>query len=138
MISGVKTKIPPAGDGTPSKKLSFQDGAWFELTLNIANLKATQITQIKHKSQPNLPSALNDQKYIIKAGATPKLIMSVNESSSFPTFDVPLINLAILPSKPSIIAAKIIAIIANSNFPSSANLIEVKQIQTHKIGRAHV
>ena len=37
--------------------------------------------------------------------------MSVNESNSFPTFDVPLINLAILPSKPSIIAAKIIAII---------------------------
>ena len=25
-IRGVKTKIAPAGDGTPSKKLSFQDG----------------------------------------------------------------------------------------------------------------
>ena len=49
---------------------------------------------------------------------------------SFPTFDVPLINLAILPSKPSIIAAKIIAIIANSNFPSSANLIELNPMQT--------
>jgi hypothetical protein len=51
-------------------------------------------------------------------GATPKLIMSVKESNSFPTFDVPLINLAILPSKPSIKAANIIAIIANSNLPS--------------------
>ena len=63
---------------------------------------------------------------MINAGATPKLIMSVRESSSLPTFDVPLINLAILPSKPSINAAKIIAIIANSNFPSKANLIDVK------------
>ena len=38
--------------------------------------------------------------------------MSVSESSSFPTLDVPLINLAIRPSNPSISAAKIIAIIA--------------------------
>ena len=67
---------------------------------------------------------------MIKAGATPKLIMSVNESSSLPTFEVPFINLAILPSNPSITAAKIIAIIANSNLPSNANLIEVKPIQT--------
>ena len=67
---------------------------------------------------------------MIKAGATPKLIMSVSESNSFPTLDVPLINLAILPSRPSINAAKIIAIIANSNFPSNANLIEVQPIQT--------
>ena len=56
--------------------------------------------------------------------------MSVKESNSFPTLDVPFINLAILPSKPSISAAKIIAIIANSNFPSNANLIEVNPIQT--------
>ncbi len=41
----------------------------------------------------------------MNAGATPKLITSVNESNSFPTFDVALINLAILPSKPSMIAA---------------------------------
>ena len=47
----------------------------------------------------------NFQKNIINAGATPKLIMSVKESNSFPTFEVPFINLAILPSKPSIKAA---------------------------------
>ena len=46
--------------------------------------------------------------------------------SSFPIFEVPLINLAILPSNASINAANNIAIIANSNFPSMANLIEVK------------
>ncbi len=69
----------------------------------------------------------------MNAGATPKLIMSVKESSSLPTFDVPLINLAILPSNPSINAAKIIAIIANSNFSSSANLIEVKPMQTGEL-----
>ena len=50
---------------------------------------------------------LSFQKYIINAGATPKLIMSVKESNSFPTFEVPFINLAILPSKPSISALKL-------------------------------
>ena len=67
---------------------------------------------------------------MINAGATPKLIISVKESNSLPTFDVPLINLAILPSKPSIKAAIIIATIANSNLPSNANLIDVNPMQT--------
>ena len=67
---------------------------------------------------------------IIRAGATPKLITSVRESSSLPTLDVPFINLAILPSKPSNRAAKIIAIIESSNFESKANLIELSPIQT--------
>ena len=44
IINGVKTSIPPAGEGTPSKKLSLQEGSWLEFTLNLANLKATQIT----------------------------------------------------------------------------------------------
>ena len=48
----------------------------------------------------------------MKTGAIPKLTKSVNESNSFPNSDVPLINLAILPSKPSINAANIIAMIA--------------------------
>ena len=61
----------------------------------------------------------------MNAGATPKLITSVNESNSFPTFDVALINLAILPSKPSIIAAIKTAITDNSNLSSNANLIEL-------------
>ena len=56
--------------------------------------------------------------------------MSVNESNSFPTFDVPLINLAILPSKPSIKPATIIQMIANPNLSSNANFIEVRPIQT--------
>ena len=47
----------------------------------------------------------------MNAGATPKLITSVRESNSFPTFDAPPINLAILPSKPSMIPATIIAIL---------------------------
>ena len=95
-----------------------------------AKRNATQITYIKHNNHPNLPNVFSFQKYIINAGATPKLIISVKESSSLPTFDVPLINLAILPSNPSIRAANIIAIIANSNFPSNANLIDDKPIQT--------
>ena len=36
-IRGVKTSIPPAGDGTPSKKLSFHEGAWPVLILNLAS-----------------------------------------------------------------------------------------------------
>ena len=73
---------------------------------------------------------LSDQKYIIKAGATPKLITSVKESNSLPTLDVPFNNLAIRPSKPSMIAAAIIAIIAISNLLSNANLIELKPMHT--------
>ena len=34
----------PAGEGTPSKKLSLQDGSALELILNLASLKATQTT----------------------------------------------------------------------------------------------
>ena len=75
------------------------------LILNLANLNATQTTYINDINQPTFPREFSCQKYIIKAGATPKLITSVKESSSFPTFEVPLINLAILPSKPSMIAA---------------------------------
>ena len=41
-----------------------------------------------------------------------------------------LLILHILPSNQSINAAKIIAIIAKSNSPSSANLIDVSPIQT--------
>ena len=47
----------------------------------------------------------------MKAGATPKLIASANESNSFPTNEVPFNNLATLPSKTSKTAANKIAII---------------------------
>ena len=98
--------------------------------LNLANLNATQITYTKQSNQPNLPREFNIQKYIMKAGATPKLITSASESNSFPTKEVPFINLATLPSNASNIAAKSIAIIDSSNFESSANFIELKPIQT--------
>ena len=114
----------------PSKKLSLHEGSPPVETLNLASLKATQTTYIKDINQPNLPILSSAQKYIMNAGATPKLITSVNESNSFPTFDVALINLAILPSKPSMIAAIKTAITDNSNLPSNANLIEVKPIHT--------
>ena len=41
------------------------------------------------------------------AGATPKLIKSIKESNSAPNFEVPFINLAILPSIVSIIDASL-------------------------------
>ena len=88
------------------------------------------IRDSKQTNHPTLPRLFKDQKYIIKAGATPKLITSVNESNSFPTLEVPLINLAILPSSPSMTPATITAIIANLKFPSKANLIEVKPMHT--------
>ena len=53
-INGIKTKMPPAGEGMPSKKLSLHEGSSLELTLNLASLKATQTTQIKQINQPNL------------------------------------------------------------------------------------
>ena len=55
----------------------------------------------------------------MNAGATPKLMTSVKESNSLPTLEVPFINLAILPSRPSITPATITAITANWKFPSN-------------------
>ena len=122
--------IPPAGEGIPSKKLSFQDGSSSELILNLASLKATHTTYVKQTNHPNLSRYCKFQKYIIKAGATPKLITSPKESNSLPILDVPLINLAIRPSNASINPANNIAIIATVNFPSIANFIEVNPMQT--------
>ena len=56
----------------PSKKLSFQEGSSLDETLNLASRNATHTTYTKHISQPALPNSFNFQKYIIKAGATPK------------------------------------------------------------------
>jgi len=61
----------------------------------------------------------------MKTGAIPKLTKSVNESNSFPNSDVPLINLATLPSKASKIAANNMKITAKLKFPSIENLIEL-------------
>ena len=52
MIKGIKTIIPPAGEGIPSKKLSFHDGSSSEFTLNLASLKATQTTYVKQTNHP--------------------------------------------------------------------------------------
>ena len=57
-------------------------------------------------------------KYKIKTGAIPKLTKSVKESNSFPNSDVPLINLAILPSSASSIAASKIKVTAKLKLPS--------------------
>ena len=94
-INGIKTNTPPAGEGIPSKKLSFQELSPFDETLNLASLNATQTTYISEINQPNLPVSAKAQKYIIKAGATPKLITSVRESNSLPTLEVPFIKLTI-------------------------------------------
>ena len=48
----------------------------------------------------------------MKTGAIPKLTKSVNESNSLPKSEVPLISLAILPSRASNIAANKIKITA--------------------------
>ena len=48
----------------------------------------------------------------MKTGAIPKLTKSVKESNSLPNSEVPLINLAILPSSASRIAANKIKVTA--------------------------
>ena len=73
---------------------------------------------------------MSSQKYKIKTGAIPKLTKSVKESSSLPKSDVPFINLAILPSKASSIAANKISVTARLKFPSIENFIELMPKQT--------
>ena len=72
---------------------------------------------------------------MINAGAIPKLTKSVNESSSFPKSEVPFINLAILPSNASSIAARRIKVTANLKFKSRENLIELIPKHTPAIVR---
>ena len=73
---------------------------------------------------------MSSQKYRINTGAIPKLTKSVNESNSFPKSEVPLINLATLPSRASNIAANKINITARLKLPSIENLIELIPKQT--------
>ena len=67
---------------------------------------------------------------MIKAGATPKLITSPKESSSLPTFDTPLNSLAILIHLKHPSSCNDYSDYCYSNFPSNANLIDDKPIQT--------
>ena len=66
----------------------------------------------------------------MKTGAIPKLTKSVKESNSFPNSEVPLISLAILPSRASNIAASKIKVTAKLKFPSIENFIELIPKQT--------
>ena len=120
--------MPPAVDVTPSTQLSLHEGASSELTLHLASLKSTQTTYVIHTNPPYVATYCIFQNYLIRAGATPKLITSPNESNSFPILDVPLINLAIRPSSASIKPANNLPITAIVNFPSVATLIEVNPI----------
>ena len=66
----------------------------------------------------------------MNTGAIPKLTKSVKESNSFPNSEVPFINLAILPSSASRIAANKINVTAKLKLPSIENLIELIPKQT--------
>ncbi len=63
------------------------------------------------------------------AGATPKFKKSINESNSAPNLEVPFINLAILPSIVSRIAATVIDKTAYSNWLLIANFIDERPTQ---------
>ena len=112
-IKGIKINSPPAGEGIPSKKLFFHSCVSSILVkLNLASLKTQQTEYISVIAQPSFPYLFNSHKYKTKTGAMPKLTKSVKESNSFPNSDVPLINLAILPSNASKIAANKIKVTA--------------------------
>ena len=53
-IKGININKPPAGDGTPSKKLFFQSSAVSTLVkLNLANLKTQQTEKISVRPRSN-------------------------------------------------------------------------------------
>ena len=66
----------------------------------------------------------------------PKLTKSVRESNSLPNSDVPFINLAILPSNASRIAANKINVTAKLKLPSIENFIEL--IPRHTPARVRI
>ena len=55
-IKGVKINSPPAGEGTPSKKLFFHFWSLsFFVKLNLASLRTQQTENIKAMAHPSLP-----------------------------------------------------------------------------------
>jgi len=85
--------------------------------LNLASLKAPQITYRKTASQPNLPNDLSDHSKASNPGATPNATRSDRESYSVPNWLVVLVKRAIFPSNPSNIREIRIAMAAASYLP---------------------
>ena len=78
--------------------------------------RSTQDTACsRHNAQPMAPATFIAHRYMIKAGATPKLMASARESSSAPNLLVPRNSRATRPSTPSSIAAAASAITARSH-----------------------
>ena len=80
----------------------------------IVNLAKKNFVNFYQGSENNVLKRVVEaaQKYKINTGAIPKLTKSVKESNSLPNSEVPLINLAILPSSASRIAANKIKVTA--------------------------
>jgi hypothetical protein len=127
MIIGNKESKAHIGAGTPEKKNFFQSScSAFNDTLNLASLIEMQMTYIITNIHPITSISFNFQKYKRNAGAAPKFRKSAKESSCAPKSLVDFRILAILPSIPSIIAAMIIKITANSHCSLNVNLSEVR------------
>jgi len=125
-MTGINAASAPAGAGKPKKKcFRLEFSPVFE-QLNLASLIAIQITKTIATGHPKIFKFFKFQRYIINAGATPKLTRSAKESSCAPNKDSEARALASLPSSPSKIAENITAKTAASHFAKIANLIDVK------------
>ena len=127
MIIGNRARPPPAGAGTPVKKLFVQTGKCCESisVLNRASLSAQHTANSRTSTHPIGPASFIVHKNNKTAGAIPKAKKSERLSSSAPNLLVPLIRRAIRPSKASNTPATIIEATAASHLPSIPNLREV-------------
>jgi len=107
-------QMAAAGIGSPLKK-ELSDELFS--TLNLASLKAPQITYRHAASQPSRLKGSSAHKKARIAGATPKATRSESESYSTPKWLAVPVILATLPSRQSKVAETIIAMAADSNLP---------------------
>ena len=101
--------------------------------LNLASLSKQQTEKIRVITHPILPSLFKSQKYIINAGAIPKLTKSVRESNSLQNSVVPFISRAILPSKASSIEEIIVELLESKHSERQGRLIDSDQIGSMEI-----
>src|SRR6185312_8593953 len=83
---GMKARPAPAGAGTPVLNPADLCGcsAASIRALNRASLSAQQTASASAAVHPNLGAACSDQRNSISAGAVPKAMLSLSESSSAP------------------------------------------------------
>jgi len=131
-VNGVELEVLRRGAGTPVLKPADLCGcsAASSLALKRASRSAQQTASDNAAIQPNFGASFSDQRKRISAGAVPKAILSLRESSSAPNLLSARSKRAMRPSRPSRTPARMIDPSALSHSPLIARLTPVRPKQS--------